>query len=121
MAQGGPRQGTPGAGYGNRTDLMANRAPVQPGQVDPTAAGGQQPPQQRSFTRPDDIPTLRDPSSDGRPVTHGMDLGPGAGSEALGALPVTQDRTLEVLRALYAQNGSEHIRRLIAQHQLAGS
>jgi hypothetical protein len=100
---------------------MADRAPQQPGQVNPTAAGGQQAPPQRAFTRPDDIPKLTDPSADNRPVTHGAPVGPGAGPEALGVLPQPRDNTLAILRDLYGKTGSEHIRRLIVQQQLMGS
>ena len=108
-------KGTPGKGYANRTDLATDRAPVETGQVDPTAAGGRVAPQQAQFTRPDQIPNLTDPTRTDAPVTNGLMNGPGRGPEALGRIPnLTHDTTVANLRALYATTQSEHIRRLLA-------
>lgn len=72
--QGGKRQGTPGKGYSNRTDLMMNYdmsdATPAAGPVDPGA----------SWQSPDDIPNLTDPTQyPDRPVTNGLAVGPGDG------------------------------------------
>lgn len=107
---GGPRQGTPGKAYGQRTDLNANRAPA-------AGAGTSGAEQVRPlFTRPDDTPSLGDPSADQRPVTDGVPVGPGRGPEALGPLPnVSNDRTLMTLQVLFQQTGSPFLLRLMRQ------
>jgi hypothetical protein len=89
MPRGGARQGTPGKGYSNRTDLMASMKPPAPGQVNPTAAGGMtaapQRPQQGApsgmpMPSPDDTPMLNDPTAyPDEPVTAGLPVGPGPG------------------------------------------
>jgi hypothetical protein len=87
MPRGGKRQGTPGKGYSNRTDLGTNYSPGS------AASGGMQPqPQQRQFIPPavgaDQVPSLSDPTMRlNEPVTAGLRVGAGAGSEALGPLP----------------------------------
>jgi hypothetical protein len=53
----------------------------------PTPSGGQAaPPEQpQTWTSPDAVPALDDPTTrPDEPLTHGMDIGPGAGREALG-------------------------------------
>lgn len=90
MPRGGKRQGTPGKGYSNRTDLMATTKPVAPGQINPTAAGGMTapsmsgpPPQEQAPPRmpsPDDTPMLTDPTQyPDEPLTAGLPIGPGEG------------------------------------------
>jgi hypothetical protein len=87
MPRGGKRQGTPGKGYSNRTDLTSDYSAGN------AAAGGMQAqPQQRQFIPPavgaDDVPSLSDPTMRlGEPVTAGLSVGAGAGSEALGPMP----------------------------------
>lgn len=87
MPRGGKRQGTPGKGYMNRTDLATN---YQPGSA---AAGGMQAPvQQQQFIPPrigvDDVPSLMDPTMrPDEPVTAGLNVGAGPGPEALGPMP----------------------------------
>lgn len=80
MARGGRRQGTPGVGYANRTDLAANRAPQQ-GAVS-AASAGQAPapptPAVQGMT-PDDTPSLFDPGNAAKPLTAGLPSGPGPG------------------------------------------
>lgn len=71
--QGGKRQGTPGKGYSNRTDLMQNydmeAGTPAAGPVDP---GGQ------SWTRPDDLPSLDTPTKyPDQPITSGLNIGAG--------------------------------------------
>lgn len=88
--QGGARNGTPGKGYSNRTDLMTSYDPTKNtaasgGMVAPDASPShgetmQGPP----MKSPDDSPMLTDPTArPGEPVTTGLASGPGAGPEAL--------------------------------------
>lgn len=106
---GGPRQGTPGKAYSNRTDLMSSTKPVAPGQINPTAAGGmtapaaQPPPQQqaRPMPSPDDTPNLTDPTMrPDEPLTAGLPTGPGAGRDVDNRVAETRDmqRYLPLLR-----------------------
>jgi hypothetical protein len=87
MPRGGKREGTPGKGYSNRTDLTSSYASGS------AAAGGMQPqPQQRQFLSPavgaDEVPSLSDPTMrPGEPVTAGLNIGAGPGSEALSPMP----------------------------------
>tara|TARA_R100001198_G_C5215203_1_gene199180 strand:+ start:316 stop:699 length:384 start_codon:yes stop_codon:yes gene_type:complete len=80
--QGGKRQGTPGKGYSNRTDLGMNYAPAN-GAESP-ASGGIEPPKQQKQEKPmiyaDDFPNLKDPTNrPAIPVSQGLPSGPGAG------------------------------------------
>lgn len=127
MPRGGRRQGQPGKNYPNRTDLAANRQPIQ-------AASGQEYGQRKAqedaqraiplpaaqtqaqvqaepyplpgsfgaFDRPTEYPD--------EPVTAGISSGPGPGPEALG-FPL-DDPVLE-LRRLYQMTQDEAIRELI--------
>ena len=73
--QGGKRQGTPGQGYSNRTDLMQNYN-MEAG----TPAGG---PMQAapSYPLPDDLPSIGTPTArPGEPITAGLDIGAGEGA-----------------------------------------
>lgn len=91
MPRGGKRQGTPGRGYSNRTDLgvtpdmsqntaasggmTAPQAPVSDGQTGPTRS-------------PDDTPMLSDPTMRPQePITAGMAMGAGPGPEVLNMDP----------------------------------
>jgi hypothetical protein len=86
MARGGRREGTPGKGFGNRTDLAQNYAPMEGNTV---ATGGNPPgasapPPRGRGSSPDDTPMLTSPT--GRPeepITAGLPTGPGPGQEAL--------------------------------------
>lgn len=107
MARGGARQGTPGKGYSNRTDLMASTKPPAIGQVDTAAAGGmtaspQQAPQQpqRPMPSPDDTPMLTDGTQyPDEPITAGMNMGPGVGaSNMLANDTPSMQRYLPLLR-----------------------
>lgn len=105
---GGPRQGRPGAGYVNRTDLM--EGPRTAG----SPAAQTQPSTPQTWVPPDAVPNLGDPSADERPITDGLPVGPGAGPDALAPAPDTvPDKTLLTLQALYRATDSDHIRRLI--------
>lgn len=75
MPRGGRRQGTPGKGYANRTDLAVDYAagsPASGGQVTPPMleASAQQ---QAPAMYPEDIPNLTDPTNrPDEPVTAGL-------------------------------------------------
>lgn len=87
MPRGGNRQGTQGKGYSNRTDLAQDYAP----NGNPATGGTQAPVEQRAFIGPaigaDQVPNIYDPSPNQEPVTAGLDVGLGRGSEAIGPLP----------------------------------
>jgi len=85
MPRGGRRQGTPGRGYSNRTDLaqgydmQGGGSPASGGMADLAAVQPQMP-----AVTPDDIPNLSDPSAyPDQPITSGLPMGPGAGPEVL--------------------------------------
>ena len=95
MARGGRRQGTPGRGYSNRTDLgmrpdMSQNTAASGGIVAPAPTPA---PQEPALVgppgrSPDDSPMLLSPSQrPGEPVTAGLSTGPGSGPEALGIDP----------------------------------
>ena len=75
--RGGARQGTPGKGYSNRTDLISNYDQSK----DTAAAGGMEAPAGPIVPfSPDDIPGLDTPTErPGEPVTAGLPIGPGPG------------------------------------------
>lgn len=73
--RGGNRQGTPGRGYSNRTDLMNNYDQSMP----TAAAGGMQAPPSPPIP---DTPGLFDPTGyPDEPITAGLSVGPGPGPE----------------------------------------
>lgn len=89
MARGGPRQGTPGKSYDNRTDLLGNYGQSKPGASPasggaaapaPAGAPAAQPPE---AVHPDTILPLDAPTQrPNEPVTAGLPFGPGAGPPA---------------------------------------
>ena len=86
MPRGGRRQGTPGAGYSNRTDLMTDYD-----NSESAASGGQAPPVgqvQSPQVGADQVPNLGDATTrPWEPVTTGLSVGEGAGTEAMGPMP----------------------------------
>jgi hypothetical protein len=77
--RGGKRQGTPGKGYSNRTDLMNN---YDPSQGSPAAGGVEAVPQGAMGPSPDDTPGLTTPSQyPDEPITEGLPIGPGGGPQ----------------------------------------
>ena len=73
--QGGARQGTPGVGYSNRTDLMSNYD-----MAENTAAAGGIEPVTTPAQSPDDTPGLSDPTQfPDEPITAGLPIGAGDG------------------------------------------
>lgn len=130
MPRGGKREGTPGKAYTNRTDLLSVRAP-QTG-LATAAAGGvatnpapmqplsnpQTPP--APYTTPDMVPRLDDPSSrPDEPVTHGLPVGPGAGVEGLGPIPISA--TSAGLLAAFTANPTPELRRALLQAKAVGA
>lgn len=125
MPRGGQRNGQQGKAYSNRTDLGGQNV-VQPQTTSPSklavqastgqaygAAGDQkasqsqvpmasapagvsqaQPQQNSAPTQP-----LNSPTSHGLPITHGMDIGDGAGSEVM-AQPLDTQVTIKALGLL---------------------
>ena len=93
MPRGGKRQGTPGRGYSNRTDLgmtpdMGQNTAASGGMTaaPPPVSDGQTP--QGPTRSPDDTPMLLDPTMrPDEPITAGMAMGAGPGPEALGMDP----------------------------------
>lgn len=113
--RGGPRQGTPGVSYSNRSDLNQNRAPVT-GTATP-AAGGQRPApasaaSPQSWITPDAVVPLDAPSArPDEPVTAGLPMGAGQGPEALGMMPY--DPTVATVQAAYLRNPTPQLRRAL--------
>lgn len=73
--QGGKRQGTPGQGYTNRTDLMQdyNMSAASPAAGAPMA-------QPQQYPLPDELPSIETPTArPGEPITSGLDIGAGDG------------------------------------------
>jgi hypothetical protein len=93
MPRGGPRQGTPGKGYSNRTDLasapdMSHNTAGTGGGVTASNEAMHGPPTRT----PDDTPMIGDPSSrPGEPLTTGLSSGPGEGPSVLGLDPRPQE------------------------------
>jgi hypothetical protein len=83
MPRGGKRQGSPGKGYSNRTDLQMNYdnenvSAASGGMAEPT------PTPMAPSSYPEDTPMLMDPTQrPDEPVTAGLVSGLGAGSEAM--------------------------------------
>jgi len=76
MPRGGRREGTPGKGYSNRTDLTSNYDQ----QAGSPAAGGMEAPPAPPMQTPEDFPNLTDPTQfPEEPITAGLRSGPGAG------------------------------------------
>lgn len=131
---GGARQGTPGQGYSNRSDMRAQKVSVPPsaqyGQGEalrrsqqavpmagapavPSAPAGAPAPAPRPWATPEDTPTLTAPTNrPDEPVEAGMAFGPGAGpSTAPGPMGDDEAR----LRAMYAVHPNPELRELIQQ------
>ena len=80
MPRGGKRQGTPGTGYTNRTDLGQDYMPAS-ADATPASGGVKAPkPESKPMIYADDFPNLKDPTTRPNvPVTQGLPSGPGAG------------------------------------------
>jgi hypothetical protein len=101
MPRGGKRQGTPGKGYSNRTDLMNNYDQ----QAASPAAGGVEAPRAPMQT-PDDTPGLSDPTQfPDEPITAGLPIGAGTGPQRDNRVQETQElRRFLPLIGLYLDN-----------------
>lgn len=76
MPRGGRRQGTPGRGYANRTDLMQDYDQEQP----TAATGGMEAPPMPSAG--ENVPGLFDETAyPDEPITAGLSVGPGPGPD----------------------------------------
>lgn len=122
MARGGKRQGTPGKGYSNRTDLLTNRQDAGASPFTP-ASGGVAAPQQAAprapGVYPEDVPKLNDPTSrPNEPVTAGLWRGAGPGPEALGAMP--PDPVTAEIEAAYALMPTPELRNVIRRFKAKG-
>lgn len=131
MARGGKRTGTAGKAYPNRSDLPtapdpgagtfkgqpygaataqaqvqgATPSPGVQGAPGPTAGPpGPVPGSLGAFNRPTERP--------GEPITDGMDIGPGRGSEALGMTQQSDPISLQ-LRALYQKYPMQELAELL--------
>ena len=87
--RGGPRQGTPGKGYSNRTDMISN---YDQGAASPAAGGIEAPPVQGPPPiTPDDIPGIDAPTQrPDEPITAGLSIGPGPGPQRDNRMVETQ-------------------------------
>ena len=110
-SRGGARQGTPGKGYSNRTDLNTARAP-QAG-LATAAAGGQTPPTSapavapQQFLTPDQTPFPTDPTArPGEPVTAPPNLP---------FVPQAPNPATSLVRALMMQSPNPDLARLLAR------
>jgi hypothetical protein len=87
MPRGGKRQGTPGRGYSNRTDLTSNYDQSE----NTAASGGLDAPSAPPGPSPEDSPMLLDPTQrPDEPITAGLPIGPGAGPQRDTRLQETQ-------------------------------
>ena len=102
--KGGERQGTPGTSYGNRTDLNMpvstvpnqeyGKAAIQqraqqavPMAQAPNVAASAPQAQQRPSVVPGSLPYIAPTQRPTEPITAGIDVGPGPGSEAISPPP----------------------------------
>lgn len=124
--RGGARQGRPGQSYANRTDL--NTQPVRTGpsqaygqraeleraqQALPLPAAGTAAPQGAGGGVPAAPPPgFNDPAPGGGPITAGLSSGAGAGPSGI---PDETADPVAVLRAIYASNPNEGLRRYLTE------
>jgi hypothetical protein len=129
---GGPRQGTPGKGYSNRTDLASNMDMSK----NTAASGGMTAPapdpgvaqlgQPEALPMPavgaDDIPNLTDPTQrPDEPVMAGVPLGAGPGPEAMGPMPPNpMDPTRQIVQALMDLAPSPDLARILNRLDFEG-
>lgn len=120
MPRGGRRKGTPGKAYTNRTDLGTNYAPGS------AAAGGIEPQGQAQPMMPligaDEVPSIGDPSMrPTEPVTAGLDVGLGAGTEAMGPMPPPPvDPVRQAIQAMMLVSPNPDLARVLARLDYEG-
>ena len=114
MPRGGKRQGTQGKAYSNRTDLAVDYS----SKGNP-ATGGINPPANQTPLMPmvtaDQVPNIYDPSPDpSAPITSGLDVGPGPGSNALPPMPpAASDPVRQVIQALLLKTQNPDLVRIL--------
>lgn len=114
MPRGGKRQGTQGKAYANRTDLATDYAPGGN-----PASGGVAAPAQQAPLLPmigaDQVPNIGDPTQrPNEPITTGLNVGPGAGPQALGPMPPSPiDPMRQVLQAMLLHGANPDVLRLL--------
>jgi len=138
--RGGPRVGTPGTAYANRSDLQATqpvRTPPSQTYGDATASQAAQ----RALPLPGPGASVPSPSAAGpgntqappmalpgqlgplnaptqrpsEPITAGLNSGPGPGPEAVGMAQPQEDPTLAQLKGILARFPNQDLQALIAQ------
>lgn len=112
--RGGARQGTPGKGYTNRTDLTSNYDNA----AESAAGGGLEPPSaqpQQPMIYADQVPSLYDPTArPDEPVTAGLDVGPGGGSEVMPPMPPPRvDPVRQIIQSMMMTNSNPDLVRLL--------
>lgn len=126
---GGPRQGTPGKGYTNRTDLQTNmdmgkNTAASGGMVapEPVAQLGQPQSLGMPSVGADEIPNLSDPTRrPGEPVMAGLDMGAGPGSGMVAPLPPpVMDPTRQIVAALMDLSPSPDLARILNRLDFEG-
>lgn len=135
MPRGGRRSGKPGATYTNRSDLNAQPVRTAPGQTYGLAT--QQANAQRALPLPASPPVQASPAPaappiapepgmlhapttrPNEPVTAGLPIGAGPGTEALGALGANDDQVIANLYRAYQNNPNEGLRAIIEQAERA--
>lgn len=127
MPRGGRRQGTPGVGYSNRTDLaldpnMQQNTAATGGMTAPAGAPAAPAMLPGALIGTDEIPNLSDPSlRPNEPLMAGVNMGPGPGREALGPMPpAPTDPVRQVLQALDLMHPNPDIARALAQMDFEG-
>lgn len=123
MPRGGKRQGTPGMGYSNRTDLTSN----YDNQAS-AAGGGMRPvPEQAPMIPPpavtaSEVPNIGDPTMRPQePVTAGLPIGMGAGPEIMGPMPpAPMDPVRQVVQAMMLQFPNADLSRIINRLDFEG-
>lgn len=116
---GGPREGTPGKGYVNRTDLMTNRAPQTPTR---TAASGDMPTGtvQSGPIGADQVPSLTDAGNPEVPMTDRLPYGPGRSPLGAYSTPMSDPVRLRLAAAMVRGGANGDLARLIMRLDTEG-
>ena len=116
MPRGGKREGTPGKGYSNRTDLTSNYDNAAAS----AAGGGIEPPSVDRAAAPvsiyaDQVPNIYDPTArPDEPVTAGLNVGPGGGAEVMPPMPPPRvDPVRQIIQAMMMTNSNPDLVRLL--------
>lgn len=124
MPRGGKREGTPGKGYTNRTDLGMDYAPGD------AASGGLVAPSQMAQSQvqapmsigADEVLDLGAPTSrPGEPLMTGTDVGQGAGLSAMGPMPPNpQDPVRQAIQAMMLISPNPDLARILQRLNFEG-